>query len=201
MTASRDRVGGSGLTFAAMGLSNIDFDAAIRRLADRRIEDAMAEGKFDNLEGAGKPLDLEPMPADAEARATWWALRIMRNANVTPDEVRYRKAIDGLRLKLARTRDERRARVLVAEINGLVRRINTLGATALKAPVTPVDEAVEVARSRGRPDEPNRVEVGRERSERFLLAIGLLRQRHAAGPKRSLRSRLTRLVTSARCSP
>ena len=131
-----------------MGLANIDFDAAIRRLADRRIEDAMAEGKFDNLEGAGKPLDLEPMPADAEARATWWALRIMRNANVTPDEVRYRKAIDGLRIKLLRTKDERRARVLAAEINGLVRRVNTLGTNALKAPVAPVDEAAAVERAR-----------------------------------------------------
>ena len=33
-------------------------------LLDRRIEDAMREGKFDNLPGAGQPLDLEPMPAE-----------------------------------------------------------------------------------------------------------------------------------------
>jgi hypothetical protein len=42
----------------------VDFDAAFRRLADRRIEEAMREGKFDNLPGRGKPIELDPMPAD-----------------------------------------------------------------------------------------------------------------------------------------
>ena len=40
-----------------MSLKNVDITSALRRLADRRIEDAMKEGKFDNLSGAGKPLD------------------------------------------------------------------------------------------------------------------------------------------------
>ena len=40
-----------------MYLKNIDIDSALRRLADKRIEDAMREGKLDNLEGKGRPLD------------------------------------------------------------------------------------------------------------------------------------------------
>ena len=57
-----------------MGLKDIDLDAALRRLAERKIEEAIREGKFNNLPGFGKPLDLEPMPAEENARMRWWAL-------------------------------------------------------------------------------------------------------------------------------
>ena len=79
-----------------MSLKHVDLESALRRLADRRIEEAMREGKFDNLPGAGKPLELEPMPADENARMTWWMLRILKNNNFTPDEIRWRKAVDRL---------------------------------------------------------------------------------------------------------
>src|SRR5439155_8100542 len=52
----------------SMLLHHIDLASALRRLAEKRIEEAMKEGKFDNLAGAGKPLNLEPMPADEGAR-------------------------------------------------------------------------------------------------------------------------------------
>src|SRR3954464_13243384 len=113
-----------------MSLKHIDLESALRRLADKRIEDAMREGKFENLEGAGKPLDLEPMPADENARMTWWAIRILRQNDVTPDEIRWRKMVDGLKEQLARTADERRVRGLVTQINELVLKINTLGTNA-----------------------------------------------------------------------
>ena len=74
-----------------MSLKDIDLENAFRRLADRRIEEAMREGKFDNLPGKGLPLDLEPMPAEENARMTWWALRILKNNNFTPEEVTWRK--------------------------------------------------------------------------------------------------------------
>jgi len=40
-----------------MSLKHVDIESAMRRLAERRIETAMEEGKFDNLAGKGKPLD------------------------------------------------------------------------------------------------------------------------------------------------
>lgn len=129
-------------------MPDLDFTAAFRRLADMRIEEAMAEGKFDNLPGAGEPLVLDPMPADEEARATWWAVRIMKNADYTPDEVRWRKTLDSLRDELSRTKSEKRARALAGQINDLVRKVNSLGAQALQAPVRPVDETAEVERVR-----------------------------------------------------
>lgn len=133
-----------------MSLKNVDFDNVFRRLADKRIEDAMKEGKFDNLRGKGEPIDLEPLPADENARMMWWALKIMRQNDFTPDEVRYRKSLDGLKAELAATRDERRVTYLVAQINALVYKINTLGTNALKSPVTGVSLEDEKDRLRQR---------------------------------------------------
>ena len=133
-----------------MNLSHIDMDAALRRLADRRIEEAMREGKFDNLAGAGQPLDLEPMPAEENARLMWWAIRILKQNDFVPDEVRWHKALDRLREALDNLRAERQLPSLVAQINDLVRRINTLGTNALKASVAPVDLELERSRLRER---------------------------------------------------
>ena len=133
-----------------MSLKTVDFDSVFRRLAEKRIEDAMKEGKFDNLRGKGEPIDLEPLPAEENARMTWWALKIMRQNDFTPDEVRFRKALDVLRAELAATRDERRIIQLVAQVNALVYRVNTLGTNALKTPVTGVSLEAELARLRER---------------------------------------------------
>src|SRR5688572_8946120 len=115
-----------------MSLKHIDLESALRRLADKRIEDAIAEGKFDNLPGKGQPLDLEPMPADENARMTWWMLRILRGNDFTPEEVQWRKAIDCLRLRLEKLNDEAHLPPIVQQINELVLKINTLGTNALK---------------------------------------------------------------------
>src|SRR5262252_9283064 len=104
-------------TISCMGLKDIDMTSALRRLADRRIEEAMKAGKFDNLAGAGKPLELEPMPAEENARMTWWAIRILRQNDFTPHEVRWRKIIDGLRAELATASSAHRITKLVTQIN------------------------------------------------------------------------------------
>ena len=122
-----------------MSLKDIDLGAALRRLADKRIEDAIKEGKFDNLPGAGKPLDLDPMPADEDARATWWALRIMRQHDYTPDEIRWRKLIDGLKQRLQDLTNEQHLEPLVSQINHLVHKLNTLGTNAMKSGIAPLD--------------------------------------------------------------
>src|SRR5918997_7093737 len=134
----------------AMGLKDVDIEGALRRLADRKIEEAMRAGKFSNLSGAGKPIDLEPMPADENARLMWWALRIFKQNDLTPDEVRWRKQIDGLKDELAVATTEARVVALVRAINALVRQVNTLGTNALKAGVAPLDLEAEKERLRER---------------------------------------------------
>jgi hypothetical protein len=133
-----------------MDLSKVDITAALRRLAERRIEEAMREGKFDNLPGAGKPIELEDMPADEGARMMWWALRILRQNNVIPDEVRYLKALDRLKEALDSVTDEVRLAKLVGEINELVYKVNTLGTNALHSCVSTVDLESEKRRLRER---------------------------------------------------
>ena len=110
----------------------------------------MREGKFDNLAGAGKPLDLEPMPADENARMTWWMLRILKGADFTPDEVRLRRQIESLKGELAAATSERRVVVLVNTINGLVHQLNTLGTNAIHIAVAPVSLEAERQRLRER---------------------------------------------------
>jgi len=71
-----------------MNFKNVDMGQVLRRLADRRIEEAMEEGKFDKIEGMGQPLDLEPAPADENAKALWWAVRLFRKNNVLGDAMK-----------------------------------------------------------------------------------------------------------------
>ncbi len=141
-----------------MPLHNIDISAAMRRIAERRIEAAMEEGKFANLEGAGKPLELEPMPADENARMTWWAIRLMRQNQFIPDEVRLRKSIDRLREHLASLTDEAKLAHVVTQLNLLVHKLNTLGTNAIShhvgGHIAPVDLETERQRLRRRLESP-----------------------------------------------
>jgi hypothetical protein len=133
-----------------MPLHNIDFEGGLRRLADRKIEEAMREGKFDRLAGMGQPLELEDIPAGENQRMLWWALKIMRNSDYTPDEVRWRKQIDLLRGRISALVDESELPGLVDEINLLVHQINTLGTNALQLPTVQLDLETELARLRAR---------------------------------------------------
>jgi DnaJ homologue, subfamily C, member 28, conserved domain len=143
-----------------MALKDVDIEAALRRLADRKIEEAIRAGKFDNLEGAGKPLHLEPMPANENARLLWWALRILRQNDVIPDEVLWRKRIDFLMDELSTATTEARVVTLVRAINELVRCLNTLGTNALNAPFAPLSVEKEKQRfwqrllTRGQEEKP-----------------------------------------------
>ena len=111
-------------------LGDMDLSEVMRRLAERRIEKAMEEGKFDNLERAGKPLELEPMPADEDARAAWWAMRILKNTDNVPAEVKRRAAIGRLRAAAEAATGEERER-LTAEHDALVREHNKAELTKL----------------------------------------------------------------------
>lgn len=65
-------------------------------IAERKIQEAMAGGEFDDLSGKGKPLvmeeDLTGVPAELRM-----AYRILKNAGFVPPEVELRKEIVSLR--------------------------------------------------------------------------------------------------------
>jgi hypothetical protein len=133
-----------------MVLKHIDVESALRLVAERRIEEAMREGKFDHLPGMGQPIELEPLPADENARLMWWTLKILRHNGVIPDEVRWRKTIDVLREHLDRARTEAGVRSGVAQINVLVQKVNAMAATAFTHTLVPLCEAEELDRFRSR---------------------------------------------------
>jgi hypothetical protein len=58
-------------------------------LAESRIEEAMREGAFDDLPGAGRPLVLDDDPLVPEHLRA--AYRILRNAGFVPPEVEARR--------------------------------------------------------------------------------------------------------------
>ena len=133
-----------------MGLKDVDIEGGLRRIADRKIEEAMREGKFDNLPGAGKPIDLETPPAEENARLAWWALKMLKQNDVVPDEVVWRKQVDGLREAVAAAVTDRQLVELVAKTNALVLRVNTLGTNAIRLPLVPLDLADERRKLRER---------------------------------------------------
>jgi hypothetical protein len=83
---------------------------ALARLAESRIQDAMARGEFDNLPGHGKPLELEDLsrvPADLRL-----GYKLLRNADCLPPELEARKEVARLGGLLATTGDPKeRARL------------------------------------------------------------------------------------------
>jgi hypothetical protein len=63
----------------------------VERIAERRIQEAIERGEFDNLPGAGKPLALdEDADVPAELRV---AYRILKNSGFVPPEIELRRDI------------------------------------------------------------------------------------------------------------
>ncbi|MCX7924352.1 MAG: DUF1992 domain-containing protein [Fimbriimonadales bacterium] len=75
--------------------SGFDIQRVIELIAERKIEEAMQEGKFDDLPGKGKPLPLdEEWFAPPELRP---AIRLLKSAGVLPDWLERAREIERLR--------------------------------------------------------------------------------------------------------
>src|SRR5512140_1836634 len=74
------------------------------RIAENRIREAMQQGEFDNLPGAGKPIDLEgyfKLPEHLRL-----AFSILKSANCVPAEVELLNDVATLEQQLAAAPDE-----------------------------------------------------------------------------------------------
>lgn len=118
-----------------------DIQRVIELIAERKIEEAMEEGAFDNLPGAGKPLPLdEEWFVPPEMRP---AIRLMKSAGVLPDWMERAREIERLRdecAQLWRIAEREYPRVLTmgherfqiwrtetwARIEGTMKRVNSL---------------------------------------------------------------------------
>lgn len=87
------------------------------RIAEERLREAVAAGAFDDLPGAGKPLELEDVSrVPEELRASYL---LLKGANVLPEELQLRKEQLTLEDLLAACRDEEEAGGLRARIEAL----------------------------------------------------------------------------------
>ncbi|GGJ08302.1 DnaJ family domain-containing protein [Paenibacillus hunanensis] len=79
-------------------------------LADQMIEEAMKRGEFDDLPGKGKPLELEDLSHVPEELRS--AYKLMKNANIMPEELTLRQEMLTLSdLIAACQQDEERLRL------------------------------------------------------------------------------------------
>lgn len=79
---------------------------------DQAIREAREQGKFDNLPGKGKPVDLTPNPFAGDQEL---AFKILKDAGYAPDWIELDKAIrsrlEQARAKLGAAREQHRGRL------------------------------------------------------------------------------------------
>lgn len=68
--------------------------AALNELIERRIDEARRQGAFDDLPGAGKPMDLDDDRLVPEELRV--AFRILKNAGYVPPEVEALRDLDSM---------------------------------------------------------------------------------------------------------
>jgi hypothetical protein len=88
------------------------------------IQDAIARGEFDNLPGAGKPLDMDAYFAlPEEDRLAYTALK---NAGYIPEEVGVLQEVKLLQEQLSHAQDEDRKRALHRKIDEKTLKFNLM---------------------------------------------------------------------------
>jgi hypothetical protein len=94
-------------------------------IAERRIQEAIERGEFENLPGKGKPLDLgeDDRTVPAELRM---AYRILKNAGLLPPDVELHKEILRLTDLLDAIHDEEGRRVRRRELDYKLMKLNMM---------------------------------------------------------------------------
>ncbi|UCD86465.1 MAG: DUF1992 domain-containing protein [Desulfobacterales bacterium] len=98
-----------------------------QKIAERRILEAIREGAFDDLPGAGQPLELEDdshVPEDLRI-----AYKILKNAGYVPKEVALRKEIAQAEDLLAGMQDTKAKYHQLKRLNFLIMKLNTMRKT------------------------------------------------------------------------
>lgn len=113
---------------------------------DRQIREAMERGAFDNLPGAGKPLELDPSE-------DWWIKAKIRRENldpVLPGPLALRKEVAEIQQTLSGVRRESEAREICEDLNERVRDFYRRGWHGPRIVVRLLDVEAELERWRTR---------------------------------------------------
>ena len=93
----------------------------IEHLAESRIAEAMRQGAFDNLPGAGRPLILDDDSGIPPALRV--AYRILKNAGMIPPEIEMHRELRSVEALLARAIDAGERAVALQRIEYVLNRI------------------------------------------------------------------------------
>ncbi len=88
---------------------------SLEKVLEEQIQRAISEGKFDNLKGAGKPLNLDDYFNTPEDIRVGYAL--LKNNDFVPPEIELLKEIGILREKIKNCADETERKVLNKNLN------------------------------------------------------------------------------------
>ena len=105
-------------------MSRLSVFAALQRLAEERIRDAIQRGEFDNLPGRGKPLILEDdrhIPEDLRL-----AYKVLKNAGCLPPELELKKEISKAEELLSSMEDEGQKYRQLQKLNFLIMKLNEM---------------------------------------------------------------------------
>ena len=88
---------------------------SLEKILDEQIRNAIAEGKFDNLKGAGKPLNMDDYFATPEDIRAGYTL--LKNNEFVPQEVELLREIGELREQIRNAADEESRQALNKKLN------------------------------------------------------------------------------------
>jgi hypothetical protein len=97
---------------------------AFRVIAERKIREAISEGAFDGLKGAGKPLTIEDetwIPEDLRP-----VYRVLKNAGIVPPELELKKEILSLRTLIDGMDDNEERTRKIRDLNFRIMKFNML---------------------------------------------------------------------------
>ena len=98
--------------------------AAMERIAEERIREAVRRGEFDNLPGSGEPLKFEDdrhVPEDLRL-----AYKVLKNADCLPPELELKKEIKAAEELLGGMTDEAQKYRQLKKLNYLIMKLNTM---------------------------------------------------------------------------
>ena len=98
--------------------------AAMERIAEERIREAIQRGEFENLPGSGKPLKFDDelhIPDDLRL-----AYKVLKNADCLPPELELKKEIRTAEDLLSELKDEGEKYRQIKKINYLIMKLNTM---------------------------------------------------------------------------
>ena len=130
-------------------MDNEAVEAMTESWIDRQIREAQERGEFDNLPGAGKPIE----GLHRRRHEDWWVQGLMEREKISaplPGSLQLRKEVEELQDTLAAERSEKVVRDIIEDLNYRIRDSHRRGIDGPKifTRVIDVDATVEEWRER-----------------------------------------------------